>query len=236
MKKNPPLTIAGFDPSSGAGFTRDLAVFQELDLEGISVCTAITYQNENTFSGLDWLSENEILAQIKILAAAYKLEFVKIGLIENLTILEKVIDLLFEINKDIKIIWDPILSASAGFVFHNNITIEQFSFVEKLFLITPNIAEAKKLGIIEANGFIKKTSCNILIKSYKETEFEIIDLLCLANTRKEIGIQKIPNGSIHGSGCRLSSAILINLAKNHSLETACELAQIYLSKKIKENL
>lgn len=227
-----PLTIAGFDPSSGAGLTTDLATLQHFGLKGLAVCTAITYQNNNHFKGIDWLASQKIIEQITVLNQEFDFEFIKIGLIENGDSLLKVIVFLLDRNPNIKIIWDPILSASSGFDFHVEKGIQNLEkILAKTWLITPNKKEAKKLfGILNEKKLQKISSdyqTNILVKSFKDNETSISDLLIHQNLTQIIDCQKIKS-SIHGSGCKLSSAILAHLFKGKELVESCQLAQDYL--------
>jgi len=227
-----PLTIAGFDPSSGAGLTADLATFQHFGLKGVAVCTAVTYQNNNYFKDVDWISAEKIIAQIEVLSQEFDFEFIKIGLIENGDSLLKVIAFLLDKNPAIKIIWDPILRASSGFDFHEEKGVQNLEkILEKIWLITPNKKEAKNLfGEINEESLLKiskKFKTNILVKSFKEDESYISDLIINQKSIQTIDCQKI-NSSIHGSGCKLSAAILAHLFSGKGLVESCELAQFYL--------
>ena len=77
------LTIAGFDPTNGAGLTSDLKTFQAHGLYGLSVCTAVTVQNTSEFNTSHWLETEVILDQIKILFKEFKIDVVKIGIVQN---------------------------------------------------------------------------------------------------------------------------------------------------------
>ena len=84
------LTIAGFDPSSGAGITSDIKTFESFGLYGLSVCTAITVQNDIEFKSCTWVKETIILEQIETLFERFKIPIVKIGIIESWEVLLKV--------------------------------------------------------------------------------------------------------------------------------------------------
>ena len=115
------LSIAGFDPSGGACIHAVIKTFEAHKVFGLGVTSCITYQNDSKFQGLDWIDADSIIRQIDMLISKYDIGYVKIGLIENFNILEKVINHLIAYNEDIKIIWDPTLKATAGFDFHNDI-------------------------------------------------------------------------------------------------------------------
>ena len=121
-KRPKVLTIAGFDPSAGAGVLADVKTFENIGVYGFAVTTSITYQNENKFGDVKWLSIKQIKNQIYPILELHKIEFVKVGLIEDFKTLSAIIELLKAHNPTIKIIWDPILRASAGFNFHKKIS------------------------------------------------------------------------------------------------------------------
>lgn len=150
MHKERPyvLSVAGFDPSGGAGILADIKTFEANGVHGLGVCTAITFQNDKTFNGLDWLSEEQVISQLDILFDTYPINVIKIGLIRDLKTLLVIIKHIKIRNNSAQIIWDPILNASAGFEFHSTINnIELKEALKNITLITPNIPEALKLGL-----------------------------------------------------------------------------------------
>jgi hydroxymethylpyrimidine/phosphomethylpyrimidine kinase len=78
------LSIAGFDPSGGAGLLADIKTFELHRVQGMGVCTSLTFQNENEFEGLVWIEMPEIKKQLDILFKKYFFDYVKIGLIKSL--------------------------------------------------------------------------------------------------------------------------------------------------------
>ena len=136
------LSIAGFDPSAGAGILADIKTFQANHVYGFGVCSAITFQNDKEFENVKWMEVENIIKQIDVLFNRFKINWVKIGLIENVVVLKKTVEYLLMRNPDLKIIWDPILKASSGFVFHEKIDGDELINVcRNIFLITPNTEE-----------------------------------------------------------------------------------------------
>ena len=162
------LTIAGLDPSSGAGITSDIKTFEAHNLYGLSVCTAVTVQNDVVFKNCIWIEKEIILKQIELLFERFSISVVKIGIIQSWEILLEVTKTLKKLNTDIKIVLDPILKASAGFTFH---TIQDLDTFEKVLqncsFITPNYDEIKELfpnkSIEETIEFISEKT-NIYLK------------------------------------------------------------------------
>lgn len=78
------LSIAGFDPSSGAGVTSDVKTFEAHNLYGLSVCTAVTVQNDVDFEAVYWVEMRTIMQQIETLFRRFQIDIVKIGICKKL--------------------------------------------------------------------------------------------------------------------------------------------------------
>ena len=113
------MSIAGFDQSSGAGVTADIKTFESCRVYGLGVSSAITFQNQNEYLGTKWMTPGEIIRQCEVLFREFSPSFVKIGLIESFDALDRIVTYLTTALPKVKIIWDPILRASAGFQFHD---------------------------------------------------------------------------------------------------------------------
>ncbi len=234
------LSIAGFDPSAGAGLLSDIKVFEMHGVQGLGVCTSITFQNEKEFEGLNWLSTSDVIRQMEILLKLYDVEYVKIGLVKGLKELNTVIDVLLKWNKETKVIWDPILKASAGYDFHNE--IEQKTLTEilkKIYLITPNLDEITKLVPDEKEVMVcaRKLSenCIVYLKGGHIESKLVKDMLFLKSKVLHFENERIEQGEKHGSGCVLSSSLTANLAAGLSLEASCEKAIAYTRNFLKSN-
>ncbi|MCD8407572.1 hydroxymethylpyrimidine/phosphomethylpyrimidine kinase [Tenacibaculum dicentrarchi] len=220
------LTIAGLDPSSGAGITSDIKTFEAHGLYGLSVCTAVTVQNDIAFKNCIWIEEQIILNQIETLFERFTITVVKVGIIQSWEILLNVILKLKKLNSKIKIVLDPILKASAGFNFHQKENLKVFEKVlYNCAIVTPNFDEIKALfpskNIMETINFISKKT-NIYLKGGHRIDKKGWDTVYY-NKIVELNIPPIANSIFekHGSGCVLSSALASNLALNVPFENAC---------------
>ncbi len=233
------LSIAGFDPSGGAGILADIKTFETHRVYGLGVLSAITSQNDREFDSIKWLKTEEILKQISVLQRRFEFSVIKIGLIENLETLKEVISIVKSSLSNIQLIWDPIIKASSGFKFHEGFEKKKlFSILKDCFLITPNTDEAKFLtGInnpVEASEILSNY-CNVLLKGGHSKENVGVDYLFMQNEIEKIfpSVKKIfPK---HGSGCVLSSAIVSNLALGYDLVTSCHNAKKYVENFLTSN-
>ncbi|MES2566817.1 MAG: hydroxymethylpyrimidine/phosphomethylpyrimidine kinase [Bacteroidota bacterium] len=242
MSYNRPivLSIAGFDPCGGAGVLADIKTFEQHQCLGMAVNTSITNQVEDNFISVDWFSAKEIIEHIKPLTDLYKIDYVKIGIIENLDTLQEVISFLKKQNETIKIIWDTVLSSSTGFDLIEGIDQNKLNdLLKNIYLITPNVNEAKKLsGLTDETSAAEFLSgfCNVLLKGGHSEENPGVDVLF---TDKEmIEIKKQSSKTIyhkHGSGCILSSAITANLALGNDLKNSCKNAKYYIETILNSN-
>jgi hydroxymethylpyrimidine/phosphomethylpyrimidine kinase len=236
------LTIAGFDPSGGAGLIADIKTLEMNKVYGMGICTALTYQNDEIFDGIEWLHPDKIIRQIEVLSGRYNFKIVKIGLIDIINTLLPVIEYLKEKIKNTRIIWDPVLKSSSGFTFHNTIDDEILKeVINKIYLLVPNISEA---GIITGNmdnpeneipGLIKNTGCSVLLKGGHSQGNAKNDILFENGNKIIISGESIEGYGKHGTGCVLSSAIAAGLALGRSLEKSCRDAKEYTRKFIFSN-
>ncbi len=217
------LTIAGHDPSSGAGITSDIKTFEAHGLYGLSVCTAITVQNDIAFKQCIWTDVNIILAQIETLFERFEISVVKIGIVQSWKDLSLILDKLHELNAEIKIVLDPIFKASAGFDFHSK---ENQALLDKIwkqcFIITPNYDEIQSLyPVLTIEDTLEHiaSKTNIYLKGGHRTDKRGWDELYHSG----IVMLNIPPKAEqihkkHGSGCVLSASLACNLAKNLDFE------------------
>ncbi|WP_026463716.1 hydroxymethylpyrimidine/phosphomethylpyrimidine kinase [Adhaeribacter aquaticus] len=234
------LSIAGSDPSAGAGVFADLKTFEAHKVYGLGVVSAITYQNDDTFTGVDWVPVESIIRQVELILMKFPVKVVKIGLIQSLPTLKTLLDYLLQVNPEMKIIWDPILKASAGFTFHaevNQLTLQ--NILTKLYLLTPNAEEARKLALAnstEESAEHLSQYCPVLLKGGHREDKLGWDMLHLATGEKYSYRPKVQNATPkHGSGCVLSAAVVSNLALDYKLSRACLRAKAYTARFLSSN-
>ena len=229
-KRQTVLSIAGFDPSAGAGILADIKTFEACGVYGVGGVSALTYQNDIAFEKVEWMSFSQITEQIEILKKRFQFKYIKIGLIKDLDLL---LQLVTYLKGDYQIIWDPILNASAGYDFHQEIQHEKIkSICKMIYLITPNTEEILKLGE-HNNAFdnAKKLSayCNVYLKGGHNEENRGLDILFTHEGNKlEFKATEIIQTPKHGSGCVLSSAITANLSLGKPLKNACADSKNYI--------
>lgn len=228
------LSIAGFDPSGGAGILADIKTFEACGVTGMGVLTSVTFQNDVEFDSVSWIPVNNIIKQISVLEKRYGFSFIKIGLIENLAVLDETITYCRNVFPDAEIIWDPITKASAGFEFHKSFSKKELDeILEKCFLITPNTEEACLLAGIrknyEASSYLAQFT-GVLLKGGHNTQHPGTDYLFHEGKITELKPVKKEVFPKHGTGCILSSAITSYLSLGFSLYESCLKGKSYTEK------
>lgn len=242
LQTPPVISIAGFDPSSGAGVSADLKTFEATGSYGLGVCSALTFQNDSTFNSVHWISMEEIQQQCDLLFDKYPVEYVKIGLIESFDHLDRLLDYLLTKKQTLKIVWDPILKASTGFLFHGDTDVnrqELGRLLDRLYLITPNTEELRqlfgpKVCPEQLANICRQHQVNILWKGGHNEGKLCTDILFHDNRQDSFSIYR-SHYSKHGTGCILSAALISFLAQGEEVTTSCNKAQLYVSRVINSN-
>lgn len=230
MSANRPfvLTIAGLDPSGGAGILSDIKTFEQHKVTGFAISTANTIQTENQFYEIQWTDLSFVIRSIETLFLNYKISAIKIGIVSSLHDLNRIISTIKLLSPSTKIVWDPVLKSTTQFDFLNIETHSDLNkILPKIDLITPNYHEAEILF----PGFISKEnefSTNILMKGGHNEKALGTDRLFLKNEILELLPSDKKCFEKHGSGCVLSSAIASNLALNQTIKEACKNAKTYI--------
>lgn len=234
------LSIAGMDPCGGAGVLADIKTLEQQRCLGFAVVSAWTVQTENAFYDVSWLQEEQVKAQLKPLLEQYHIAVVKIGIIQNFRVLLSLLQWLDQQQAGIRIVWDPVLSASAGGMLtdHKQDMI-LCGLLERVYVVTPNVTEARCLTGInneqDAAAWLS-SYCHVLLKGGHSEQAPGVDSLYQKGASLPLhlnpGQLSYPK---HGSGCILSSAIAARLAWGDSLENACLQAKTYIERILSSN-
>ena len=230
------MSIAGVDPSGGAGVFADLKTFQAIGVYGTGIVTALTAQNPYKFFSTLPVNEDYIEEQIDSVLDAYEVEFIKTGMLYSPEIIKMVSKKIKEY--DLKAVVDPVMVATSG----GDLTREDLADAMNRYLLphailtTPNISEAEKLTDFEIKSeedaikASEKIICDNIITGGH------LDGINTINIKGNVTIKKqelIKTDNLHGTGCNLSSAIAAYLAKGNDLTTSILKALDYVYEGIK---
>ncbi|MEJ6979151.1 hydroxymethylpyrimidine/phosphomethylpyrimidine kinase [Pedobacter sp. P351] len=228
------LSIAGFDPSGGAGILADIKTFEQNLVYGFGVLTANTFQTDTDVKDLSWIPLAEIKDQIKLLMDRWEIEWFKIGIIESADVLHQVVQFIIQQNQEAKFVWDPVLRSSSGFPFFRS-DRDIATLLKHITVLTPNLPEFEILIGKEENALSLSESTMIYLKGGHREDAELGKDVLYWNSRKYIFEAKNLGTSKHGSGCILASAICSNLALNIPVQLAFEKAKQYIEQVLSSN-
>ncbi|RIL04987.1 MAG: hydroxymethylpyrimidine/phosphomethylpyrimidine kinase [Proteobacteria bacterium] len=228
------LSIAGFDPSAGAGILADIKTFEQCGVYGLAACSALTAQTDLEFRSVKWLSFDDIQTQLEGLFERFReIAAVKIGLIENLEVLSRVVYLVKRHWPNSPIVWDPIAEASSGFKFHADFKgAYDKGLLKSISVVTPNRLEALsfvKSESPQAAARALSRECAVILKG-GHSQGESCEDILFQDGRETVFSKKRQEGASakkHGSGCVYSAALCAALARGKALEEACASAQDY---------
>ncbi len=238
----PLLSIAGFDPSSGAGVILDLALFRLLGYRGMAVLTAVTAQKTHQVKEFRCLPAPFIWSQYKTLAEEASFAGIKVGMIgcgKTLPVLSAIL----EENNDIPVVVDPVFRSTSGAWLLEKKAIPSFisKIQGKISVLTPNLQEASLIcGRRVMNLEDMKEAARIISDLVESPcyikgghlEKRVVDLLFDGKRIHLFEKEKIRK-NVHGTGCFLSASLLSYLARGNPLAKACERASTLAHKAIK---
>jgi hydroxymethylpyrimidine/phosphomethylpyrimidine kinase len=234
------LTIAGTDPSGGAGVQADLKTFAGLEVYGFSAITEVIAQNSSKVFRLAALDPSLVAAQIEAVARERKPNAIKIGAMGTAAIVEAVAASIVQHRLAAPVV-DPVLISSSGTPLLS--TAGEAALLANILprarVITPNIPEAQLLVEIEiksttdvheaARRFVKLGARAVVIKGgHLGADTDAIDLLYDGRSFIALKNARIP-GDAHGTGCAFSAAIAAYLARGRSLEDAVRGAKQFVT-------
>ncbi|MBU0729328.1 MAG: bifunctional hydroxymethylpyrimidine kinase/phosphomethylpyrimidine kinase [Proteobacteria bacterium] len=229
MTRNPyavALSIAGSDPSGGAGIQADIKTFTVLGVYGGAAITCLTSQNTRGIRSFQPIAASYVTEQVKTVLTDLPVSHIKIGMVGNAEIARALSLILADFNGEI--IFDPVLAATGGEPLSENNLISALhdDLLKRITVITPNIIELEKLTshpcpdknqVRQAMDLLMDRYPNIravITKGghLKENEDTIIDMLVLKNNHAQDRNEFIASHprtkgiEFHGTGCTFASA------------------------------
>jgi hydroxymethylpyrimidine/phosphomethylpyrimidine kinase len=238
------LTIAGSDPSGGAGIQADLKTFHQFGVYGEAVITLVTVQNTVGVSRVEVLEPDLIEDQIEAVLADIPPGAAKTGALGNIAIVRTVARLAERFQ--FPLVVDPVMIGKHGapLMADEAVQVVLTELAPRAFLITPNIPEAEALAGLEirdidgmkraAERLAALGAQNVLIKG-GHMEGRAVDVLRTAAGFEELAADRIATPHTHGTGCTYSAAITAELAKGSPLAEAVRRAKAFITEAIRTN-
>ena len=233
------LTIAGTDPSGGAGIQADLKTMTAHRVYGMSAITAVVAQNTTGVTGIMEVTPEFLAEQLDDVFTDIVPDAVKIGMVSSSALIRVIAEKLKQYHAK-NIVLDPVMVATAG---SKLISDEAISTLKEVLIpladvITPNIPEMEVLSgmTIQTDKDMERAAksvgdtchCAVLCKGGHQLN-DANDILYAEGEIFWFYGKRIATSNTHGTGCTLSSAIASNLAKGRGLAESVRRAKAYLS-------
>lgn len=239
------LSIAGSDPSSGAGIQSDIKTFSSLGVYGLTVITSITSQNTSKFSNVEPVSSMMIKSQIESIMSDFSINAIKIGMVFNSSAIKTIYSKLK--NFECPIILDPVLKSTTGGKLIEESAIINYKklLIPLAYVITPNVFEAEKLSGMKikskkdleksAQKIKKMGAKNVVITGNFFDKGKISDYVLENSKHYFLTGERLPIVN-HGSGCNFSSALTVSIGKGDNFSNAVKFAKEFTFKSIKNSI
>jgi hydroxymethylpyrimidine/phosphomethylpyrimidine kinase len=238
------LSIAGFDPSSGAGITADLKTIAAHGLFGISCITALTVQSTQGVAEVHPVAPGMVRRTLEVLFDDFRPEAIKIGMLANPEVAEVVAYILRQVGPP-NVVLDPIIRSSSGAKLLDDAgtLFLRDQLISLADVITPNLEEAQQLvGMpvrtlpemrAAARELHRLGAKNVVITGGHLDQ--PTDVLCVGTRTEpmEFPGDHITTDSTHGTGCAFASAVACNLALGKSIVESVRAAKAYVSQALK---
>ena len=236
------LTIAGVDPSGGAGVLADIKTISALGGYGCGVIAALTAQNTCAVTGVCPVSAGFVSEQLKTLFEDVRIDAVKIGMLSDEAVIDAVAEALCRYQPRF-VVLDPVMVAKSGdrLLPENCVQALKNKLLPLATVLTPNLPEAAVLaGETEIQSETQMNALAqkllplmskggwLLLKGGHLTGVEVPDLLTNGQTSAVFSAKRIKTKNTHGTGCTLSSAIATLLPQCETVPEAVEKAKQYL--------
>src|SRR5205085_2291640 len=248
-KQEPPvaLTIAGLDPSGGAGVIADVRTFSAFGCFPTAAITSLTFQNTTGVSGAAHQPAEVVRAQVLPIVEDFRVACVKTGMLPTREVIFEVARLLRETElRNVPAVVDPVLRSTSGYdlIADDALAALCNELLPLARVVTPNIPEAERLtglrgiadeaGMGEAARLIRReTGVRAVLIKGGHLAGDALDLLDDAGTIQLFRASRIETTATHGTGCTLAAAIAACLARGLRLPAAIETAKRFVTAAIR---
>jgi hydroxymethylpyrimidine/phosphomethylpyrimidine kinase len=242
------LSIAGSDPSGGAGIQADLKTFSALGVYGMTAITAVTVQNTQGVAGFEAIAPATVADQVRAVATDVGVDAAKTGMLANAAIVDAVAAVVAEVGVG-PLVVDPVSVSKHG---HALLAPEAVASLRERIvplaaLVTPNLPEAAVLAGFPvgtrddmrraADAILGLGAAAVLVKGgHLPGAEEAADLLADGRTHAWISAPRIDTPNTHGTGCTLSAAIAARLAIGDDLLAAVQAGKRFVTEAIRASL
>ncbi|MDQ1523590.1 MAG: hydroxymethylpyrimidine/phosphomethylpyrimidine kinase [Pyrinomonadaceae bacterium] len=242
------LTIAGFDPSGGAGVVADVKTFTAFGCFATAAITSLTFQNTTGVFGATHQTAADVRAQVLPVVADFTVAGMKTGMLPTREVISEVARLLRETALgDIGAVVDPVVRSTSGFdlIDDDALAALKSELLPLARVVTPNLPEAERLTGLEiktetdmrrAAALLREMGARaVLVKGGHLSGDEAIDLLDDGGHIELFRAPRIETDATHGTGCTLAAAIAACLARGMNLSGAVGAAKRFVTEAIRRS-
>ena len=239
--ETPPvaLTVAGFDPSGGAGVVADVKTFTSFGCFATAAVTSLTFQNTAGVRGAAHQTAETLRAQVLAVAEDFKVAGAKTGMLPTREIIVEVARLFRETTLPAPVV-DTVVRSTSGYDFVDAAALDALKreLLPLARLVTPNILEAEALtglrihdeqGMIVAACALRELGAHAVLVKGGHLSGRAFDVLDDDGQVKTFVAERIQTTSTHGTGCTLSAAIAACLARGMNLEDSVGAAKRFVT-------
>jgi hydroxymethylpyrimidine/phosphomethylpyrimidine kinase len=234
------LTIAGLDPSAGAGILADIKTISAFKCYGLAAVTSLTFQNTQRVYGTLDQSGETVRRQIEPLFEDFEIAAIKTGMLPSAEVIRDVAAII-ELKKIPVVVVDPVLRSSSGFDLVDDQALS--ALTSRLFplagVVTPNVAEARRITGLEINNQVEmergaaailKLGPGAVLITGGDADTDLsADLLLDEHGAIVYTTERIRSKHTHGTGCTLASGLACLLAQGRSLRESIPIAKRYIN-------
>ena len=237
------LTIAGFDPSGGAGVIADIKTFTAFGCFATAAVTSLTFQNTTGVFGAAHQTAADVRAQVLPVVEDFRVACVKTGMLPTSEVIAEVARLLRETDLPEPVV-DPVVRSTSGYDLIDDDALA--TLVRELMplarVVTPNIPEAERItglkvrgrdAMVEAARAIRSMGARAVLVKGGHLEGRALDLLDEDGEVTYFDAERVETTSTHGTGCTLAAGIAACLARGHDLKDSVALAKRYVTEAIR---
>lgn len=238
------LTVAGFDPSGGAGVVADVKTFTAFGCFAAAAVTSLTFQNTTGVFGAAHQTAETVRAQVRAVAEDFRVAGAKTGMLPTREIIREVARLFRETTLPAPVV-DPVVRSTSGFDLIDDEALDALKseLLPLARVVTPNVPEAERItglrirdreGMLAAARAMRGMGARAVLVKGGHLEGEASDVLLDEDGRvKTFTAERIDTSSTHGTGCTLAAAIAACLARGLDLEDSVGAAKRFVTEAIR---
>ena len=237
------MTIAGLDPSAGAGVLADIKTISRFGCYGVAAVTSLTLQNTQGVFGAYHQDRSAVRGQIEPLLDDFEIAAIKTGMLPTVEVIEEVAEIISTWASP-RLVVDPVVRSTSGYDLIDERALG--ALIRNLFplasIVTPNVAEAERITGISitdsqsmgeaAEALFALGPRAVLVKGGDLRSEKADDLLLDGEGHTVFSIERVASRNTHGTGCALSAALACLIARGLSVRESVPIAKRYINEAI----